>query len=65
MTIEKNSNKQHGKANGHIPDQVYRATDVIDRECWRVAYKGRVVPTDFTSREAAEAYLLDLQKEEV
>ena len=64
MTAEKNTDEQHGKANGRVVDQVYRATDVTDRECWRVAHKGRVMPTDFTSREAAEAYLDDPRRGE-
>ena len=60
MTVKKNTTEQHGKANGHVPDQVYQGPDGF----WRVAYKGRVMPEDWTTREGAEAFLANLQKED-
>jgi hypothetical protein len=58
MTVEKNINEQHGKANGHVPDQVYQGPDGF----WRVAYKGRVMPEDWTTRDAAESHLNTLRR---
>jgi hypothetical protein len=62
MSIEKNRNEQHGKGGPYVPDQVYRATDVTDRECWRVAYQGRPLPEDWPTRDAAEAHLNNLRR---
>jgi hypothetical protein len=36
-----------------IPDQVI--------QCWRVVFQGRIQPTDFATREAAEAHLRALR----
>jgi hypothetical protein len=62
MTIERNSSEQNAKGGPYLPDQVYRATNVTDRECWRVAHHDRPLPEDWPTRDAAEAHLNNLRR---
>jgi hypothetical protein len=56
--MKSNTNEQHGKANGDVPDQVYQGPDGL----WRVAYKGHVMTEDWTTREAAQKHLAALRR---
>ena len=53
------ADEDDGDGNGlRICDQVYQGPNGF----WRIAYKGHILPDDWTTREAAEAHLSTLRR---